>query len=73
MLNVAPGGLQRLQRITVFGTHQPPEHNQPPPPQLKKAQVGAASVLHCYAEQFREAMQSNAEECRAMQQLKIEV
>ena len=27
MLNVAPGGLQRLQRITVFGTHQPPEHN----------------------------------------------
>ena len=24
MLNVAPGGLQRLQRITVFGTHNPP-------------------------------------------------
>ena len=32
----------------------------PPPTQLKKAQVGAASVLHCNAKQLS-VMQNNAE------------
>ena len=47
--------------------HPPPAPwAQPPPPQLKKAQVGAASVLQCYAEECW-TMQNNTEQCKAMQ------
>ena len=67
-----PRGAAKVTEDNCVWHPAAPRHTMvPPPPQLKKAQVGAASVLQCYAVLCR-AMLSNSQQlayavlCRVM-------
>ena len=75
MLNVAPGGLQRLQRITVFGT-QPTwaeHHLQLNSRRRKSALHPCCTVMQSNSMLHRAMQRSHEEQCRAIQKLRSEV